>query len=143
MLQHNARVLRYLSTTANEKGIVAYASNGAYYNYYMRRGLSAKNNASVTLNLIWRKVTATAPELNEAHISYDDIVVVFSSYYIDSDYKYEVEYSTNPLFITIEDVDTSRHYYVRARQLALDSTGEYNVKSKWTPTIKVSTVSSY
>ncbi|MBQ7424690.1 MAG: hypothetical protein IJV21_00300, partial [Lachnospiraceae bacterium] len=141
------------------KGQVATINNGEVsYSYSGRqRRLSSKNNGSVTLSLIWTKVTANTPDVYGAFVRNGGIEVYINNASSSLNYNYEVEYSTNPLFIfsdgsyrssavngvvTIPNIDTSRHYYVRVMELKKDSTGEFGAKSKWSSVVRVSSATN-
>ncbi|MBR1670343.1 MAG: InlB B-repeat-containing protein [Butyrivibrio sp.] len=159
LAKRSGYVLSYISTTSNSKGQVATINNGEVsYSYSGRqRRLSSKNNGSVTLSLIWTKVTANTPDVYGAFVRNGGIEVYINNASSSLNYNYEVEYSTNPLFIfsdgsyrssavngvvTIPNIDTSRHYYVRVMELKKDSTGEFGAKSKWSSVVRVSSATN-
>lgn len=117
-------------------------------------GLATKNKATVTLYAVWDKVAPSKPAGYTASFANGKLTVK-SNEILDTDTAYEIQYSTNMLFlggntsITLEYGDSingegftaeglyGSKYYVRIRKIGKDSTGA-GVNGAWGPTVRAS-----
>nr|MCR4901220.1 InlB B-repeat-containing protein [Butyrivibrio sp.] len=115
-------------------------------------GLSSKNNGNVTLYAIWTKVKPNAIEELTASYSDGTLTVNIGESAFGAE-AYEIQYSTNMLFIggvTTDQISCSEEqtsytytasglygskYYVRVRRIQNDSVGE-DVKGSWSSTVR-------
>ncbi|MCR5671343.1 MAG: InlB B-repeat-containing protein [Butyrivibrio sp.] len=124
----------YLSTTKNAKGKVTSSED-----------LFKKSKTSVTLNVIWRKVSIAKPTVAADIFGKDMSISLGAVEQATSRQYYEIQYSTNVGFtynvktITLKENDWTggklksisatvvpgKDYYLRARMLRKDSTGGF------------------
>ncbi len=111
-------------------------------------GLSAKNNATVTICAVWEKVVANRPIIASAGKDGSVINVTIATEDTAASVSYELQYSTNFLFrdpvnvswesknIKTGSIEPDKIYYIRARVVKKDSEGK-DVTSPWSKAVSV------
>ena len=135
----------------DETGQIIATEGGSYSLSAKARGFKVKNNGTLTLYAIWKKISA--PAISSVTASYSGDKLTVTSYTENTDMYIsgiEIAYSTNILFTPKSTVtkmgytgatelrpSAGSNFYVKVRSVVRDSAGN-EVCSKWSKVVRAS-----